>query len=227
MKEETRQWLHTLTPSHPSVKEIEAQMRRTWRGQLLLVALLSLLVGGLIGHYSRPAADRESPAHPTPLLTNLCAPQTEDLPSPTITPPPLRVYVSGAVRRSGVITMPAGSLVADALTAAGGPSERADLDAVNLAAPLADHQHIVIPSKTTSALPTTAASPALTSTLNINTASASELEQLPHIGPAMAQRIIEYREAHGPFRAKEELMNVSGIGPKRYADIEPLITVGP
>ncbi len=225
MKEETRQWLHTLTP--PPTEVLEARIRRTLRGQLLLVALLSLLVGVLIGHYSRPLADRQDLARPTPLLADLCASRTESTPSPTITPHPLRVHVSGAVRKSGVITLPPDSLVADALTAAGGPSEGADLDAVNLAAPVADHQHIVIPSRTAPTHPTASPSPSITSTIDINTASASELERLPHIGPTMARRIIEYRETNGPFRTKEELMNVPGIGPKRYADIEPLITVGP
>ena len=107
-------------------------------------------------------------------------------------------------------------------------------DYVNLAAHISDGQHIHIPrqGEITSAplaeLPRTDASPSKeTELLNINTASAADLEELPRIGPALAQRIVEYREANGPFQSIEDLQQVSGVGPALIEQIEPLITVGP
>jgi len=149
---------------------------------------------------------------------------------PTATPQPLRVYISGAVVQPGVVTLSAGSLLVDALEAVGGAADDADLDGINLAAALADNQHVTVPRRAATPQPAievvapVGAAPVVI-LVDINTASAAELETLPHIGPAMAQRIIAYREAHGPFARIEDIQNVEGIGPTRYKDLASLITV--
>jgi competence protein ComEA len=147
------------------------------------------------------------------------------MPSPT--PGLARVYVSGAVRSPGVYTLPPGSIAQDAVQAAGGPTQDADLSLVNLAARVADGQQVHVPrvgekvaQKSSTAVPRSPSSP-----LNINTATAAELEQLPGIGPSLAARIVQYRQEHGPFRTVDALLLVSGIGPATLDRIRPLITV--
>ncbi|MGB9723617.1 MAG: ComEA family DNA-binding protein, partial [Chloroflexia bacterium] len=161
---------------------------------------------------------------PTPLPT--------DLPRPTATPPPIVVYVSGAVRHPGVYALPAGARLADAVAAAGGADPQADLDQINLARRLQDEEHVHIPRRGETPRPEPTSPPAGVTPsgasggkVNINTAGLEELDRLPGIGPGYAQRIIEYRQAHGPFASIEEIQNVPGIGPATFARIRDLITV--
>jgi competence protein ComEA len=157
------------------------------------------------------------------------APIVIEPPLPTPTPGPIRVYVSGAVAQPDVYELPAGSIAQDALSAAGGPASDADLNRINLAASLADGEQVYVPH--IGEVPTPApASPggaesAPAGPININTASQVELETLPGIGPSIAQRIIEYREANGPYPTIEAIQNVSGIGPSTFEQIKDLITV--
>ncbi|MGB9886015.1 MAG: helix-hairpin-helix domain-containing protein [Moorellales bacterium] len=143
----------------------------------------------------------------------------------------LRVHVAGAVARPGVYELPAGSRVIDAVQAAG-PLPEADVNALNLAAPLADGQKVTVPLKgevpaqaTVGTGITGIAATGGSGQININTATAQELEALPGIGPTLARRIVAYREEHGPFRTVEDIKNVSGIGEGRFAQIKDLITV--
>jgi competence protein ComEA len=161
---------------------------------------------------------------PEPLILSTATPSP--LPEATATPPPLRIYVSGAVQNPDVYEVPADSIVKDALLAAGGPAEEADLDRINLAAPLADGQHIYVPHLDEEELPVDLPSsqPATGAKVNINTADAPTLETLPGIGPSLAQRILDYRQTNGPFTQSQDIMNVSGIGPGIFAKIEELIT---
>ena len=131
------------------------------------------------------------------------------------------VHVAGAVRRPGLMRLPPGSRVAVALQRAGGPTRRADLTAVNLAARLQDGQQIVVPdgrAATAAALPGAAAGPA-GATVHLSTATVEQLDGVDGIGPTLAQRIIEYRDAHGGFRSLAELAQVEGIGEKRLATL--------
>jgi competence protein ComEA len=122
------------------------------------------------------------------------------------------VHVAGAVRRPGLMKLPADSRVADALSRAGGPGPRADLTAVNLAARLQDGQQIVVPAAS-------ARAPAGAPKVHLSTATVEQLDGVDGIGPTLAQRIIEYRDARGGFRSLEELAQVEGIGEKRLATL--------
>lgn len=149
-------------------------------------------------------------------------------PSPemTATPRPLRVYVSGAVRQPDVYTLPPESIVKDAVMAAGGPADDADLDRINLAAPVADGQQIYVPRLGEEALRVQPLSiqPGADGKVDINTADRAALESLPGIGPTLAQRIVDYRQANGPFARIEDVMEVSGIGTGTFEGLRDLIT---
>lgn len=142
---------------------------------------------------------------------------------------PLNVHVAGAVATPGVYQVPYGSIVQEALAMAGGPLEDAVLDLTNLAAPLADGQQVYIPfTRETAepvALPDTGTNQDGGTRININLATAAELESLPGIGPSLAEKIIAYREQNGPFLDIEELLEVSGIGPAKLTQIRDLITI--
>jgi competence protein ComEA len=147
------------------------------------------------------------------------------------------VHVSGAVKKSGVYRLAPESRVADAIEQAGGASENADLDALNLAEPIQDGQKIHVPRKGEVSAPTVASVPpsrtprsapqaaAVQFPINLNTATAEQLEAIPGIGPVLAQRIIEYRQTHGRFQSVDELLEVRGIGPKRLESMRPYVTV--
>ena len=146
----------------------------------------------------------------------------EPTPRPTPTPARLVVYVSGAVARPDVYTLPEDSRLKDALLLAGGPLPEADLSVLNLAAALHDGQQIRVPRQGEPP-PPTAPEAQPSGQLNINTASLAELDSLPGIGPALAQRIVEDREANGPYVSVEELARVRGIGPSLVEKLRPLV----
>jgi competence protein ComEA len=142
------------------------------------------------------------------------------------------VDVSGAVRRPGVYRLRAGARVADALRRAGGATGRADLTQINRAAKLEDGRQVLVPVRTPAGAATAPApdgsSPAAGTSgppLNLNTATLEQLEGLDGIGPAMAQRILDYRKAHGGFGSVEELGEVPGIGDKRLAALRDKVRV--
>ncbi|MGC9394296.1 MAG: ComEA family DNA-binding protein [Anaerolineae bacterium] len=214
-------------------EQVQAQVRKQYRGYAIVLTVMALVAGVVIGISTmRERAQPGDVLTPPPYWGQMCVPVPgvdEIVSHPTATPQPLRVYVSGAVAQPGVVTLSAGSLLVDALDAAGGAADDADLEGVNLAAPLVDNQHVIVPCLEATPQPEAeAASESPTAALvDINTATGAELETLPHIGPAMAQRIIDYREAYGPFERIEDLQEVDGIGETRYKDLAPLITVEP
>lgn len=154
------------------------------------------------------------------------------------------VYITGAVDKPGLLHLPLDARLDDALQAAG-LSSTADLDALNPAQKLKDGQKIIVPYRQQPAGESTnagslagaeaggataaASGTALSSSakVNINTAGLGELDTIPGIGPALAQRIIDYREEHGLFSSPEEIQAVSGIGPKTYEKMAAYIRVGP
>jgi competence protein ComEA len=173
---------------------------------------------------------------PAPLVI-LPPEPTATLP-PTATPGPIRVYVSGAVRTTAVLTLPPNSIVQQAIEAAGGFAASADRAVVNLAQPLSDGAHIYVPA-VGEAMPlsipslsmgsgreVTAVFPNLDSGLtNINRADVVQLATLPGIGPSTAEKIVAHRREHGLFPSIEAIMDVTGIGPAKFDQIKELITV--
>jgi competence protein ComEA len=156
------------------------------------------------------------------------------------------VHVVGAVRRPGLLRLPEGARVADAVARAGGATRRADLAGLNLAAPLVDGIQVLVPSR----IAATARSPggdgaasgapgsesgagadpgsgALAPTgrkLSLASATAAELDELPGVGPVTAQNILDYRTEHGPFTSVDDLDAVPGIGPARIEQLRDLVT---
>ena len=189
-----------------------------YRGYVLITAINLVVLGGVIFFLRRPPPPELTIASPTPTAT----------PLPTPTPRPLRVYVSGAVTHADVYELPAESIVKDAIEAAGGATSEADLDRINLALSVADGQHIYVPKLgeesppiSPPTEPSDIASGKAGSKININTASQSEIESLPGIGPSKAQGIIENR----PYNSIEEIKKVPGIGEATFQQIKDLITV--
>jgi competence protein ComEA len=137
------------------------------------------------------------------------------------------VHVAGAVRHPGVYRLREGTRVDGAIRHAGGPTGTANLDALNLAATLSDGRQVLVPSRAPAPSgATTATAPAEGAGLpvNINSATVEELDALDGIGPTTAQKIVDYREAHGGFSAVDELDQVDGIGPARLASLRDQVT---
>ena len=153
------------------------------------------------------------------------------------------VYLCGAVRRPGVYHLDQGARVADLLALGGGALAKAELQAINLAAPLTDGQQVVVPEKgaagaVAAAAPAAPAAPGGASgagaggaatvpgaPVNLNTATLDQLDALPGVGPSTAQKIIDYRTANGGFKSVDDLNNVSGIGDVRFEALKDLVTV--
>jgi competence protein ComEA len=139
------------------------------------------------------------------------------------------VHVAGRVRRPGLVRLPAGSRVQDAIRAAGGSTAGADLDAVNLARRLTDGEQVLVPGPgdpppppSPGADPGSGATPS--APLDLNTATLEQLDALPGVGEVTAGRIVAYRSAH-PFTAVDELLEVPGIGQRRFEQLKDLVTV--
>lgn len=207
-----------------------AQLHARYRRYLIATAVVSLLVGGVIGALGFDAAvDRPIGLTPPPSWLTPVGQQVGVLLTmpPTVTPRMLHVYVSGAVAQPQVVTLPEGSLVAEAIEAAGGALPASDLNGLNLAAPVRDHDHILVPGASDEAVSSDSPTAPVASTVlvDINTAPVERLDLLPGIGPTRAAEIVAYREGNGPFTSTDALLNVPGIGPGIYADIKPWITV--
>ena len=187
-----------------------------YRGPLFFMVVVVALAGVALFQVLRPAPTVD-------IMDSLTPPPS---PEPTPTAQPLRVYVSGAVRQPDVYTLAPDSIVKDAIEAAGGSTDGADLDRINLASSVADGQHVYVLTRGEENSPVQPPSnqPASGGQVNINTADSPALESLPGIGPALAQRVIDYRQEHGPFAQIEDVMDVSGIGPATFEKMQDLIT---
>ncbi|MEM7347227.1 MAG: helix-hairpin-helix domain-containing protein [Chloroflexota bacterium] len=193
-------------------------------GGLTILGLKALQQG-----WEQPAPIYYQPAQPT------------STPFPTATPEPIRVFINGEVVLPGVYEMPHDSILQDVLFLAGGFSDNAFIDIVNLAQPLASGMQIYIPPLPDSEVsiplistPPTSAKPAdiiidesnqNNGAINLNSATKAELESLPGVGPSTAQKILDYREENGPFSLIEDVMDVSGIGPAKFESMSEFITV--
>jgi competence protein ComEA len=140
----------------------------------------------------------------------------------SIKTPTIYVHVAGAVKSPGIYQLDSGSRVYDAVLAAGGFTSKANQASVNMARALNDGEQLLVSSGASGAVFEGSTASTL---ISLNQASASELEELPGVGPALAGRMIDWRTANGGFKAKEDLLNVSGIGDKLFAAVKDLVTL--
>lgn len=207
--------------------------RRALAGAGVLVAVLALggklLLGAGAAQSSRDpgapsavqaAAAAERPGRTSPSVGGAAATGAGDL----------VVHVVGAVRRPGVYRLAQGARAADAVARAGGASGAADLEAIDLAAPVADGQQVVVPRRGQAGAgpaptpsPSGAGPAARMGPVHLNTATAADLDALPGIGPSTAQKIVDYRSAHGPFHSVDELDAIPGIGMAKIDQLRDLV----
>ncbi len=184
------------------------------RQQIVVGAIVLALVLALGSRLLRRGAGA---APPPPLITAQVTATTATA---------LVVDVVGAVRHPGLLRLPQDSRVADALARAGGATPRAQLELVNLAAPVADGEQIVVPRRGSASAGGAGAGPsaaASTGPLHLNTATLEQLDGLPGVGPVTAQKILDYRQAHGAFSSVDELDAIPGIGPARLGQLRELV----
>jgi competence protein ComEA len=214
----------------------------TWLRIAAGAAVAAVVVVGLVLLTRKPApaplvlprapVDASGPAPPPgpsgPLRAGDPGPTTTGA-SATIT-----VHAAGALARPGVYGVPDGARVADVISAAGGTLPEADLDQVNLAAKVVDAERVYIPKRGEVPPAPVGASPALTGPLgpgtaagpvDLNTATAEQLDTLPGVGPATAQAILGFRASHGRFASVDDLLEVRGIGPAKLEALRPLVKV--
>ena len=156
-------------------------------------------------------------------------PAAELVPETPVASARLVVHVAGAVRRPGLYRLKEGSRVADAVARAGGATAKADTAAVNLAAPLADGIQVVVPSRVAGVAGAAATGQAGAGTaagvrVSLSSASLAELDALPGVGPVTAQKILDYRAAHGGFSSVDDLDSIPGIGPARLEQLRELVS---
>ncbi|MER5321088.1 ComEA family DNA-binding protein [Streptosporangium roseum] len=209
---------------------------------LLLIAVIAVVIGGVHAWRSQPEPEPLPPPPPvsgsspltpaSPLSSQSGSPQPGSARSGPAQSGPSRsgplievtVHVTGKVRRPGVVTLPTGSRITDAVRAAGGVRKGAATGPLNLARKLVDGEQIVVGVPAPAAAAPLAADPAPV-VLDLNTATPEQLEQLPGVGEVLARRIVEYRDGHGGFRTVEQLREVSGIGDRKYAEIREKVHV--
>jgi competence protein ComEA len=184
------------------------------RRQILAGAALLLVLLVVAGHLLLGAGTARAPVRALPRV-----PAASTVPAvPTV----LVIDVVGAVRQAGLKRLPQGARVADAIARAGGATRHADLAQVNLAAPLADGEQVVVPAR--GSTPAAVAAPgAPTGPVHLSTATAEQLDTLPGIGPVTAAKIVAYRQQHGAFRSVAELDAIPGIGPARIDELKGLV----
>ena len=204
--------LAAFDPGRPGVKALAA------------VAALVVIIAGFLAWRARPHTETVAPGEP-PVPASV----KQDEQDPMAVPPPsgsasaqVVVAVAGKVAKPGLVTLPVGARVADGLTAAGGALRGVDPGPLNLARKVVDGELIMVGAPPPSAA---AGLNAPGGPLNLNAATLADLDTLPGVGPVLAQRILEARDAQGGFKAVSDLRKVSGIGSSRYEQLKDLVTV--
>jgi competence protein ComEA len=184
------------------------------RRQLLVGGLVALVLLILAGRLLLHAGASASVPVPAPIV-----PSTTAAARAVVV-----VDVVGAVRRPGLYRLSQGARIADALARAGGATPKAQLELVNLAAPLSDGEQIVVPRRGAVAASGGAGGPAVPAgPVHLNTATLEQLDALPGVGPVTAQKILDYRQEHGAFGSVDELDAIPGIGPARLEQLRDLV----
>jgi competence protein ComEA len=184
---------------------------------VLLLASVAVVVGlRHLGAHAQPAALVVAPV------------RARAAPRPAASTALLVVDVEGAVRHPGLVRLPSGARVADAVSRAGGFARKADRSGVNLAAPIADGQQVLVPRAGApppggAAGGSGAGAAAPSGPISLSSATAEQLDTLPGIGPVTAQKIVAFREQHGPFHSVDGLDAIPGIGPARLAELQGLV----
>jgi len=199
---------------------------------LATVAAVVILIAAVLAWRSRPRVD---PVAPPPVTTTVTEPGSQ--PGQPVTAQgsaaaEVVVAVGGKVRKPGLVRLAPGARVADALTAAGGAEPGVDVAVLNLARKVVDGELIMVGvTPPPGAAPPTgpagpaAGTPGVGNPVNLNTATLADLDSLPGVGPVLAQRILDARDAQGGFRAVGDLRKVDGIGDARYEQLKDLVTV--
>ena len=182
-------------------------MRSSANLQITIVGISVIIVVGSLIWFGMPSG-----AVPDP-VAELAVPDA------VADPGRIAVHVSGAVVDPALVDLPGGSRVADAVAAAGGAAAGADLASLNLASPVRDGDHVVVPLHGVAVAPSVNAD----GDVDLNRAEATDLERLPGVGPVLAQRIVDHRESNGPFRSVEDLLDVPGIGEAKLAQMREAI----
>lgn len=213
---------------------------------LAVIAVIAALVAGGYLWLARPrpdpapstadAAATEVPAG-APSPASPSGPSPGAVPAGAANPAAVVVHVLGKVKHPGVVTLPSGSRVEEAIKAAGGVRPGAGTGTLNLARKLVDGEQIPVGVRLPSPAPRMPppgqpppgqpppGSAAPGTPVDLNAATAEQLDQLPGVGPVLAQRIVDYRTQHGGFRSVDQLQDVDGIGARRFADLRPMVRV--
>lgn len=211
------QWLDGFVPA--SLRGARLDPGRRGVAALAAVAVLAAAVAGIGVWRSRPRAVEVT----APPVVTARPSALHSSNGPTVV-----VAVAGGVRRPGVITLPSGARVADAVKAAGGVRTGVDVGLLNLARRLVDGEQVVVGASAAPGGPAGPGPPAAGpagSPISLNTATAEQLDGLPGVGPVLAARIVTYRTQHGGFRSVDQLREVTGIGEAKYADLKSLVSV--
>jgi competence protein ComEA len=212
------------------------------RVAVALLVLAALVVGGVVWVRATPRLVGPAAGRGAPTAGVSGAAGVQDAPAPADQTLPraapgtsaagaldrVAVHVAGRVRHPGLVQLPAGSRVQDAIRAAGGATSGADLDAINLARKLTDGEQVLVPGlgdPVPQPAPGAAGPGAPSAPLDLNSATVEQLDTLPGVGEVTAGRIVAYRTAH-PFTAVDELLEVPGIGQRRFDQLKDLVTVG-
>jgi len=192
-------------------------MEPSSRRRLLAVVAVVLLLAVLAGrHFARSGGASPAQAHPV-LAADAAATSHSKI----------VVHVVGAVRRPGLYALRDGARIADAVHRAGGTTHKADLEAINLAAPVEDGLQVVVPRRqpppSATAGPTAPGAATAQGPVHLNTASLEQLDALPGVGPVTAQKILDWRQTHGAFTSVDDLDAIPGIGPARLGQLRDLV----
>jgi competence protein ComEA len=212
-------------PGRPPWTELLRQRlepARSGIAALIVLGLIATAVAAFVFLRAQPTTSQDTlPANSSVTSAASAQPAVTDPPSPPAT---LLVDVTGKVHHPGVVKLKSGARVLDAVRAAGGVLPGTSMDALNLAAKVVDGQQVAVGTAAAALAPAAAGSGTAMAPVDLNTATVEELQTLPGIGPVLAQRIIDYRTAHGLFASVDGLQQVGGIGPSKFQELKPHVT---